>query len=85
MTGYKVLVVEDSPIMRQLIVFALKPLLQSLSTAGSVWLIAGGLFYTSGLYFYGRDKKMRHSHGIWHLFVLAGSLCHYVTILCYVA
>lgn len=72
-------------VMGWLIVMALKPLLQSLPTAGTIWLIAGGLFYTSGVYFYIRDKKVTHFHGIWHLFVIAGSLCHYVTILCYVA
>ena len=72
-------------VMGWLIVMALKPLLQSLPAAGTIWLIAGGLFYTSGVYFYIRDKKVTHFHGIWHLFVIAGSLCHYVTILCYVA
>jgi len=72
-------------VMGWLIVMALKPLLQSLPAAGTIWLFAGGLFYTSGVYFYIRDKKVTHFHGIWHLFVIAGSLCHYVTILCYVA
>ena len=72
-------------VMGWLVVMALKPLLQSLPASGTLWLIAGGLFYTSGVYFYIRDKKVTHFHGIWHLFVLAGSLCHYVTILCYVA
>jgi len=45
----------------------------------------GGLFYTGGVVFYLFDEKIRHFHGIWHLFVLAGSVSHYVTILFYVA
>lgn len=72
-------------VMGWVIVIALKPLLHSLPTAGFIWLVSGGLFYTSGLYFYIRDEKVPHFHGIWHLFVIAGSLCHYVTIFCYVA
>jgi hemolysin III len=84
-SGRRIVPIAIYLVMGWLIVLALKPLLRSLSTPGAVWLIAGGLFYTSGLYFYGRDKKVTHFHGIWHLFVLAGSLCHYVTIFCYVA
>jgi hemolysin III len=72
-------------VMGWLIVFVLKPLLQSLPTAGVIWLITGGLFYTSGVYFYIRDKKVTYYHGIWHLFVMAGSLCHFVAIFYYVA
>jgi hemolysin III len=71
--------------MGWLIVFALKPLLNSLPTAGTLWLVIGGLFYTSGLFFYGLDKKVVHFHGIWHLFVIAGSISHYITIFFYVA
>jgi hemolysin III len=48
------------------------------------WLVAGGLFYTLGVIFYSR-KRMRYHHAIWHLFVLAGSLCHFVGLLRYVA
>lgn len=72
-------------VMGWVIVIALKPLLHSLPSAGVIWLVSGGLFYTSGLYFYIRDEKVPHFHGIWHLFVIAGSLCHYVTIFCFVA
>jgi hemolysin III len=63
---------------------ALKPLLQAMPMAGFWWLLAGGLFYTVGIVFYALDKKMKHAHGIWHLFVLAGSVCHYFTVLLYV-
>jgi len=64
---------------------ALKPLLQALPMAGFWWLLAGGLFYTFGIVFYIFDNKVKHFHGIWHLFVLAGSVCHYFTVLLYVA
>ncbi|MCW9012616.1 MAG: hemolysin III family protein [Gammaproteobacteria bacterium] len=63
---------------------ALKPLLQVLPMVGFWWLLAGGLFYTFGVIFYVFDKKVKHFHGIWHLFVLAGSVCHYFTVLLYV-
>lgn len=72
-------------VMGWLIVMALKPLMAGLTTAGGLWLMVGGLFYTGGVIFYALDKKVRHAHGIWHLFVIAGSLCHFVTIYCYVA
>jgi hemolysin III len=57
------------------------PLLQALGTAGFIWLAAGGLFYTVGIIFYALDDRLRHAHGIWHLFVIAGSAAHYVAIL----
>jgi hemolysin III len=58
----------------------------ALSTAGMAWLTIGGLFYTSGVVFYVLDnmKKLRHAHGIWHVFVLSGSICHFVSIITYV-
>lgn len=63
---------------------AVVPLLQALGTAGFAWLVAGGLFYTIGIVFYVLDTRCTHSHGIWHLFVIAGSATHYVAILHYV-
>lgn len=63
---------------------ALVPLLRVLGSAGFAWLAAGGLFYTVGVVFYALDKRMTHAHGIWHLFVMAGSAAHYVAILFYV-
>lgn len=71
--------------MGWLVLIALKPLLQALPLPGFALLVAGGLFYTGGIVFYLLDKKMRFAHGIWHLFVLAGSIAHYLTILFYVA
>ena len=44
------------------------------------WTFAGGLAYTLGTYFYHRES-VRYSHAIWHLFVLAGSVCHYIAVL----
>ena len=55
-------------------------------TAGVVWLTMGGIAYTAGIVFYVLDihKKLRHAHGIWHLFVLTGSICHFISIVAYV-
>jgi hemolysin III len=64
---------------------AIRPLSRALPGAGMTLLISGGLFYTVGIVFYALDKKFVYSHGIWHLFVLAGSVCHYFTIFLYVA
>jgi hemolysin III len=64
---------------------AIRPLSRALPGAGMILLVAGGLFYTIGVIFYALDKKIIHSHGIWHLFVLAGSACHFFTIFLYVA
>lgn len=54
--------------------------------AGIVWLSIGGIAYTAGIIFYALDsmKKLRHAHGIWHLFVLTGSICHFISIIGYV-
>jgi hemolysin III len=54
--------------------------------AGVTWLTAGGVAYTAGVIFYVLDdmNKLRHAHGIWHLFVLSGSICHFVSIAAYV-
>ena len=59
---------------------------QALSSAGLMWLTAGGIAYTLGITFYVLDhhNKLKHAHGIWHLFVLAGSICHFISILGYV-
>ncbi len=64
---------------------AVMPLVDTLSLAGFAWLAAGGLAYTAGIVFYVYDKKFTHWHGIWHLFVIAGSALHYCAILFYVA
>jgi hemolysin III len=71
-------------VMGWLALVALEPLLVALPRAGFIWLLTGGLFYTVGTVFYGLDKSYPWMHGVWHLFVLAGSICHYVAILLYV-
>jgi hemolysin III len=64
--------------------FVIEPLLDGLGKAGFAWLAAGGLAYTFGIIFYAFDTRFRHWHGIWHLFVLAGSALQYVAIYFYV-
>ena len=53
---------------------------------GMAWLTVGGIAYTVGILFYVLDSmnRLRHAHGIWHLFVLSGSVCHFVSIIAYV-
>ncbi len=65
------------------IVLSIKPLAQNLPLGGLILLIAGGLVYTIGVIFYVM-KKYRYMHSVWHLFVLAGSVCHYFSILLFV-
>lgn len=72
-------------VMGWLAVIAVDPLVSGLTPAGFAWLAMGGIIYTVGIGFYAFDEKLRHGHGIWHLFVLAGSAAHYVAILRYVA
>ena len=63
---------------------AMIPLLHVLGTAGFAWLAAGGLFYTVGIVFFALDTRLAHAHGVWHLFVIAGSAAHYYAILRFV-
>ncbi|MDY0976548.1 hemolysin III family protein [Massilia sp. CFBP9012] len=72
-------------VMGWLAVVCTVPLVDALGRAGFAWLAAGGLLYTAGIGFYATDHKVRHGHGIWHLFVLAGSICHYIAVLLHVA
>ena len=69
--------------MGWLIVVALKPMLAAVPRHALWWLLAGGLCYTGGVAFYAM-KSVRFSHAVWHLFVLAGSACHFLAILFYV-
>ena len=71
-------------VMGWLIVIAAKPLSLALSSEGIFWLIMGGVVYTLGVIFFLLDEKVRHAHGIWHLFVIGGSVCQYFSILFYV-
>lgn len=82
--GHRILPIVIYLVMGWIVLVALRPLLRALPLAGFGGLLAGGLFYTIGIVFFALDKKVRHFHGIWHLFVLAGSICHYFTVLFYV-
>ncbi len=62
-------------------IFAIDAFVSALSPASLGWLIAGGIFYTSGVIFFVLDSWFPWCHGIWHLFVIAGSACHYFSIL----
>lgn len=70
-------------VMGWLIVIAIKPLLEALPMAGFAWLVAGGLCYTLGVVFFAW-KRLPFSHTIWHLFVVAGSVCHVVATTAYI-
>jgi hemolysin III len=83
--GARVLSVVLYLIMGWLAVIAVVPLFNALKPEGLAWLVAGGVFYTAGIVFYALDDRMRHAHGIWHLFVLGGSVTHYFTVLLFVA
>ena len=69
--------------MGWLIVVAVRPLVTYVQPAGLAWLAAGGLAYTGGVAFYVTDTRLRFGHALWHLFVIAGSVCHFVGVLRY--
>jgi hemolysin III len=69
--------------MGWLVTVAIKPLAASLPTAGLALLVAGGLCYTLGTVFYVL-KKVRYMHAVWHVWVLAGSILHFLAVLVYV-
>jgi len=69
--------------MGWLAVIASKPLLAMVARGGIFWLLAGGASYTVGVFFLAW-RKLPYSHAIWHVFVLAGSICHYFAVLYYV-
>lgn len=70
-------------LMGWLVVVAMKPLIAALPAPGLRLLIAGGILYSLGSVFYIR-KSRAFNHGIWHLFVLGGSVCHFLSVLLYV-
>lgn len=71
-------------IMGWLILTVSKTLFSLMAGPAMYFMIAGGVFYTGGVLFFINDDKWKHAHGIWHLFVLAGSTCHYFCVLLYV-
>lgn len=68
--------------MGWIVLIAVKPLFEAMPTRGIIWLVAGGLFYTGGILFY-RNERMPYAHAIWHLFVIAGTVCHFMAIIGY--
>jgi len=83
-SGARILSVVIYVVMGWVALVALIPLLQALGGAGFAWLATGGLFYTIGIVFYAIDTRLTHAHGVWHLFVMAGSAAHYFVIVHYV-
>jgi hemolysin III len=72
-------------LMGWLIVIAAQPLSVRVPPSGLLWLVAGGLAYTLGVIFFALDSRVRYGHFIWHLFVMAGTACHYFAVLWYAA
>jgi hemolysin III len=70
--------------MGWLIVIAVKPLWLRMPAEGLFWLFAGGLAYTLGVVFYAANR-VRYFHFIWHLFVIAGTACHFIAVLRFAA
>lgn len=71
--------------MGWLAIIAIKPLLLHVPTWGLFWLVAGGIAYTVGVAFFAAGERIRYGHFIWHLFVLAGTSCHFVAVMWYSA
>jgi len=72
-------------LMGWLVVIAAEPLAERVPPEGLRWLIAGGLAYTVGVIFFALGSRLRYGHFIWHLFVMAGTACHYFAVLGYAA
>ena len=66
-------------------VIGASPLIDALGWHGFAWLAIGGLVYTVGIAFFVTDHKWSYGHGVWHLFVLGGSACHFGAVMMYVA
>jgi hemolysin III len=69
--------------MGWLALIAFRPLWLAVPAEGLTWLLAGGVAYTAGVVFFAADDRVRYSHFVWHLFVLAGTACHAVAVLRY--
>lgn len=66
--------------MGWMIIFAIKTLFNDMHLWGFICLVAGGVLYTAGTYFF-LNNKIKYNHGIWHLFVLGGSVCHFMAVI----
>ncbi len=70
-------------LMGWVVLIAVHPLWLRMPSMGFVWILLGGLAYSAGVVFYAIDYRMRYSHFIWHLFVLAGTVLHYFAVFWY--
>ncbi len=77
---FKALSITVYLLMGWICVVAIPPLVKALPASGLAWLVAGGLAYSLGVIFYG-VKRIPFNHAIWHLFVLAGSVFHFLAVL----
>jgi hemolysin III len=82
---YRVISVVLYVMMGWLVVIAFEPLKRALPPPGILWLAAGGVIYTAGIIFFALSKRVPYTHGMWHICVMGGSVCHYVAVLLYVA
>ena len=82
-TRYPVLSTGLYLLMGWLVLIAAKTLLENIPAAGLLWLLAGGVAYTLGVVFFALDERVRFAHFVWHLFVIAGTACHFVAVLLY--
>ena len=80
---YRPVAVASYVLLGWLCVIAVKPILATVPTGAILWIVAGGVAYTSGVAFFA-SERIRHGHAIWHLFVLGGSICHFFAIVLYV-
>ncbi|WP_430233247.1 PAQR family membrane homeostasis protein TrhA [Nitrosomonas communis] len=72
-------------LMGWLILIAIYPLYTRIPVSGLLWLVAGGIAYTVGVFFFVTDSRFRYGHFLWHLFVMVGTACHYFAVLWYAA
>lgn len=72
-------------LMGWVIVVAVVPMVARVPVTGLAWLVAGGVAYTVGVAFFVLDSRLKYGHFIWHLFVMMGSVCHYIAVFGYAA
>jgi hemolysin III len=72
-------------LMGWLILIAVNPVYARVPASGLLWLVAGGVAYTAGVAFFAAGSRLRYGHFVWHLFVMAGTACHYFAVLWYAA
>lgn len=81
--GVNLFYISSFIIMGWMLLFFLAPLFRNMPAQGMIWIFMGGAFYTLGTIFY-RLRKVPYAHLIWHIFVIAGSVCHWVVMMMFV-